>query len=69
MAAVFWLGSTIPALAQADGRGLPYPDGAFDVAHHAAGAAHDVVVVGAGLAGMRAAIEASRYGVDVGVVH
>jgi len=29
---------------------------------------HDVVVVGAGLAGMRAAIEASRYGVDVGVV-
>ncbi len=29
---------------------------------------HDVVVVGAGLAGMRAAIEASRYGADVGVV-
>ncbi len=29
---------------------------------------HDVVVVGAGLAGMRAAIEASRYGVDVAVV-
>jgi succinate dehydrogenase / fumarate reductase flavoprotein subunit len=29
---------------------------------------HDVVVVGAGLAGMRAAIEAARYGVDVGVV-
>jgi|tagenome__1003787_1003787.scaffolds.fasta_scaffold20985695_5 succinate dehydrogenase / fumarate reductase flavoprotein subunit len=29
---------------------------------------HDVVVVGAGMAGMRAAIEASRYGVDVGVV-
>src|SRR5437762_4292944 len=29
---------------------------------------HDVVVVGAGLAGMRAAIEATRYGVDVGVV-
>jgi succinate dehydrogenase / fumarate reductase, flavoprotein subunit len=29
---------------------------------------HDVVVVGAGVAGMRAAIEASRYGVDVGVV-
>src|SRR3954449_766230 len=30
--------------------------------------AHDVVVVGAGCAGMRAAIEASRYGVDVAVV-
>src|SRR6188472_656115 len=29
---------------------------------------HDVVVVGAGLAGMRAAIEASRYGASVGVV-
>jgi succinate dehydrogenase / fumarate reductase flavoprotein subunit len=29
---------------------------------------HDVVVVGAGVAGMRAAIEASRYGADVGVV-
>jgi succinate dehydrogenase / fumarate reductase, flavoprotein subunit len=29
---------------------------------------HDVVVVGAGLAGMRAAIEAARYGADVGVV-
>src|SRR5919198_565865 len=29
---------------------------------------HDVVVVGAGVAGMRAAIEAARYGVDVGVV-
>src|SRR5215468_3468543 len=29
---------------------------------------HDVVVVGAGLAGMRAAIEASRYGAAVGVV-
>jgi succinate dehydrogenase / fumarate reductase, flavoprotein subunit len=29
---------------------------------------HDVVVVGAGLAGMRAAIEAARYGVDVAVV-
>ncbi len=29
---------------------------------------HDVVVVGAGCAGMRAAIEASRYGVDVAVV-
>jgi len=29
---------------------------------------HDVVVVGAGVAGMRAAIEASRYGADVAVV-
>src|SRR5947199_8583257 len=29
---------------------------------------HDVVVVGAGLAALRAAIEAARYGVDVGVV-
>jgi succinate dehydrogenase/fumarate reductase flavoprotein subunit len=29
---------------------------------------HDVVIVGAGLAGMRAAIEAARGGVDVGVV-
>ncbi len=29
---------------------------------------HDVVVVGAGMAGMRAAIEAARYGADVGVV-
>jgi succinate dehydrogenase flavoprotein subunit len=29
---------------------------------------HDVVVVGAGIAGMRAAIEASRYGADVAVV-
>jgi succinate dehydrogenase / fumarate reductase, flavoprotein subunit len=29
---------------------------------------HDVVVVGAGLAGMRAAIEAARTGADVAVV-
>ena len=29
---------------------------------------HDVVVVGAGLAGMRAAIEAKRQGIDVAVV-
>jgi len=29
---------------------------------------HDVVVVGAGLAGMRAAIEAKRAGADVAIV-
>jgi succinate dehydrogenase / fumarate reductase flavoprotein subunit len=31
-------------------------------------ASHDVVIVGAGLAGMRAAVEAARVGVDVAVV-
>ena len=31
-------------------------------------ASHDVVIVGAGLAGMRAAVEAARGGVDVAVV-
>ncbi len=29
---------------------------------------HDVVIVGAGLAGMRAAVEAARGGADVAVV-
>ncbi|GAG45415.1 unnamed protein product, partial [marine sediment metagenome] len=29
---------------------------------------HDVVVIGAGLAGMRAALEARRNGVDVAVL-
>ena len=29
---------------------------------------HDIVVLGAGLAGMRAALEAARDGVNVGIV-